>query len=139
MKKTAIIIGFLFFSLLVFSQTENQKLDEKLFGTWTGSEKDGQENGMTKNWIMHRFIDGTFVLLFTTVKGEKINNFAEKGKWWVDDKGVFYEYHNNSQMTDTYTYKVLDENNVKFIAKKMNVEMNVDNYEFIDTKVDDGV
>ncbi len=137
--KKYLIIALLLFNIVSFSQQETKKTDPNLFGTWSGSEKDGQEKGMTKNWIMHRFEDGTFVLLFTTVKDSVVDNFSEKGRWWVDDKGVFHEYHNNSKMTDTYTYKVLDANNVKFKAKSMSMEMSNQEYEFIDTRVLDGV
>ncbi len=137
MKK--LLVLFLFFNIQCYSQTEIKNIDPKLFGTWEGSEKDGQQQGMTKYWIMHRFIDGTFVLLFTTIKGEIVDNFSEKGTWWTDEKGIFHEYHNNSKMTDTYSYKVLDDNHIQFKAVKQSMEMNNTEYEFIDTKVDDGV
>ena len=136
-----LIFTFILFTFVMhcFSQSDSKSMDQKLFGTWSGSEKDGQEQGMIKNWIMHRFIDGTFVLLFTTVKGETVDNFAEKGNWWIDSKGIFHEYHNNSKLTDTYNYKVLDDNHIQFKAVKVGVEMNNTEYEFIDTRVDDGV
>lgn len=75
------ILLFVLISSSAFAQDAIKKYDQHLFGTWSGSEKDGQVVGMNKNWIMDRFEDGTFVLLLTTVHGEKITNFAEKGKW----------------------------------------------------------
>ncbi len=137
--KNIFLLIFLLINSHLYSQSESKMTDPNLFGTWSGSEKDGQEKGMTKNWIMHRFEDGTFVLLFTTVKDNEIDNFSEKGRWWVDEKGIFNEYHNNSKLTDQYSYKVLDANNVKFKAKSMAMEMSNQEYEFIDTRVLDGV
>lgn len=40
---------------------------------------------------MIRFEVETFVLLFTTVKDNEIDNFSEKGRWWVYEKGIFNE------------------------------------------------
>lgn len=138
MKKITMILLFVFAISSTFAQDSAKKTDPKLFGTWSGSEVDGQIKGMTKNWIMHRFEDGTFVLLFTTVKGSKITNFAEKGRWWIDEDGLFNEFHNISELTDIYIYQIIDNNNVKFKAKKVSIEMAADSYEFIDKRVDDG-
>ena len=121
-----------------FAQDNKKQIDDNLFGTWSGSEKDQQQNGMTKNWIMHRFVDGTFVLLFTTVQKNIVENFAEKGRWWIDEKGVFNEFHNNSQKTDLYQYNVLDKDHISFKAIQIGVEMSSSTYEFIDSRVDDG-
>lgn len=87
--------------------------------------------------MQHRFKDGTFVLLFTTVDKEcNTEIFTEKGKWFIKD-GLFYEYHNNSKKTDIYSYEFIDENHIKFKAKSMSLEQNNMEYEFIDTKIED--
>ncbi|WP_333601040.1 hypothetical protein [Flavobacterium sp.] len=132
MKKIVIIL-FIVFSQAIFSQEKT--VDSKLFGSWSGTEKDNQKIGMTKNWIMHRFEDGNFVLLFTIVEDGEVTNFAENGKWWIENN-TFYEYHNNSKETDVYTYQVLDETHVKFKMKSTQIDYANENYEFIDTKLE---
>ena len=132
--KKLLIVSFILISICSFSQTK--KLDPKLFGSWTGSEKDNQVKGMSKSWIMHRFDNGDFVLLFTAVEDGEVSNFSEKGKWWIDEKGVFNELHFVSGKTDKYSYVMLDENNVKFKAVQLSIIQENSNYEFIDTKLD---
>lgn len=61
------------------------------------------------------------------------NEHTEKGNWWVKN-GKFYEFHDDSGETDIYKYEVLDNNRIKFISKQINVEMNTESYEFIDTR-----
>lgn len=139
MKKIFLLLFSLFISLISYSQSAEKKLDPKLFGTWNGSEKDNQVKGMSKSWIMHRFENGEFVLLFTAVEDGEVTNFAEKGKWWIDENGVFNELHYVSGKTDTYTYLLLDENNVKFKSKFLSISHENKDYEFIDTKLDEGL
>ena len=139
MKKIFLLLFSLFISLISYSQSAEKKLDPKLFGTWNGSEKDNQVKGMSKSWIMHRFENGEFVLLFTAVEDGEVTNFAEKGKWWIDENGVFNELHYVSGKTDTYTYLLLDENNVKFKSKFLSISHENKDYELIDTKLDEGL
>ena len=129
-----------FILLLLVSQfaIAQEQVDQKLFGSWSGTETDNQRIGLTKNWIMHRFEDGNFVLLFTTVENGKVRNFSETGKWWVDGN-IFYEYHNNSKKTDVYTYQVLNETHVKFKIKSSGMRDLNKEYEFIDTKLEDNL
>lgn len=110
-----------------------KKIDQRLIGTWIGSEKDKQIEGAEKSWEMIRKIDGTFVLDFKLNDAGEIIEFTETGNWWVEN-GKFYEYHDDSGKTDIYDYIVLDENRIKFISILINVEMNSENYEFIDTR-----
>ncbi len=139
MKKISLLLFSLFISLISYSQSAEKKLDPKLFGTWNGSEKDNQVKGMSKSWIMHRFENGEFVLLFTAVEDGEVTNFAEKGKWWINENGVFNELHYVSGKIDTYTYILLDENNVKFKSKFISISHENKDYEFIDTKLDEGL
>jgi hypothetical protein len=137
--KKSIILLLLFLSSISFAQSESKTLDPKLFGTWNGSEKDQQTKGITKTWVMHRFVDGTFVLLFTAIENNVASSFAEKGKWWIDKNGFFNELHFNSGDTDLYSYIMLDDNNVKFKAKFLSQDHENQDYEFIDTKLDEGL
>jgi len=108
--------------------------DARLVGVWTGSEKDNQIEGVSKEWEMTRNTDGTFVLDFRVIqKGKKMQSHIEKGKWWVRDN-KFYEYHEDSEMTDVYTFEVLNGNQIKFKEYNLSVDQNKSNYEFIDTR-----
>jgi hypothetical protein len=140
MKYFLLLISLLTFSVTSLAQKtdavvkQEKQLDKKLEGSWEGSEKDKQIQGMEKHWIMHRFTDGTFVLLFVAVKNGKTQKFSEKGKWWVEGN-TFYEFHNVSGKTDVYEYKVLDDDHVKFKAKEISIEMEDSSYEFVDTRL----
>ncbi|MFV0175047.1 hypothetical protein OBK14_12145 [Empedobacter falsenii] len=83
---------------------------------------------------MTRNADGTFILDFRVKsKGNKVKSHIEKGKWWVKDN-KFYEYHEDSDMTDVYTFEVLNVNQIKFKVFDLSFEQNNNNYEFIDTR-----
>ena len=41
-----------------------KKIDNRLVGVWSGSEKDQQIDGVSKKWDMTRNADGTFILDF---------------------------------------------------------------------------
>jgi hypothetical protein len=115
---------------------QKDKLDPKLLGSWSGFEKDNQRENLTKYWIQHRFEDGTFILLFTTIDHGKVDSFVEKGKWWVEH-GVFHELHFISGKTDTFTYAHDGKNSVKFKAKNIAIPFENDQYEFSETKIDE--
>ncbi|MDI1317531.1 hypothetical protein [Flavobacterium sp.] len=133
------ILTFVLFVLISnMSFSQEKPLDTKLFGSWSGTEKDNQRVGMTKNWIMHRFENGNFILLFTIIEDGEVSNFTESGKCWTVGN-MFYEYHNNSKQTDVYTYQVLDENHVKFKMKSSGIGQDNEEYEFIDTKLQDNL
>lgn len=117
-----------------YDQTDGVQ-DARFVGVWKGSEKDNQVKGLSKEWTMTRNADGTFILDFKTkMKGGKTDGFIEKGKWWVKDN-KFYEYHEDSDMTDVYNFDVLNEKQIKFKAISISVEQENEEYEFIDTKV----
>jgi len=58
------------------------------------------------------------------------------GSWWVDN-GKFYELHKADGKTDVYTYEVLDGTHVKFKEDHMSIKQVSENYEFVDTKMED--
>jgi hypothetical protein len=111
-----------------------KKVDQNLVGIWQGSENDKQTAGMKKEWIMNRSADGTFTLQFKTIYDGSTDEFTEKGRWWTKGN-KFYEYHDNSGKTDTYTYLVLNENQVQFEMLDTEVDFENKNYTFIDTRV----
>jgi hypothetical protein len=110
-----------------------KKIDSRLIGVWYGSEKDQQMVGMEKKWEMTRLNDGTFTLDFTFVENGESKVAKETGNWWVEN-GTFHEFHDASGGTDVYDYKVLNNEQVKFTAKKMVMDMAGESYEFIDTR-----
>lgn len=136
MKK--ILVTFLvFFSFFAFSQSKNvqkNKIDQKLVGTWKGSETDQQVEGMTKYWVLSRFADGTFSMMFTTSQNCEINSHVETGQWWIQN-GEYHELHYISGNTDIYTYSFPTENTVKY--KVLDSKIVGETYEFTDTKVTD--
>lgn len=137
--KKLILIAFLGIMAISNAQVKDSvanKLDNKMFGSWKGSEKDNQKEGLVKYWIQHRFQDGTFLLLFTVIDNGEVESFVEKGQWWTEN-GEFHELHFDSGQTDVYTYAFIDENHVKFKAKKVGVNMENPDYEFIDIKIED--
>jgi hypothetical protein len=138
MKKILIIAFITIFSFANAQKKDSKenKLDKKMFGSWKGSENDNQRKGLVKYWIQHRFEDGTFLLLFTAIENGEVESFVEKGQWWIEN-GEFHELHFDSGKTDVYTYSFVDENHVKFKAKKVGVSFENAEYEFIDTKIED--
>lgn len=132
-------ITLMVLSMACFGQKSDSKknqIDPKLVGSWSGEEDDKQIAGMHKSWIMHRFDDGKFLLLFVAVQEGETTTFTEKGQWWVDN-GKFYELHKGDGKTDVYTYEVLDSNHVKFKEVHLSIKQVSENYEFIDTKMED--
>ena len=111
-----------------------EDVDTRLAGEWAGSEKDQQDKGMSKEWVMQRNQDGTFVLHFTVIQnGGESRTHDEAGNWWILD-GKYYEFHEDSGETDVYTYKVLNKDKIKFSSIHMSMDMNNEGYEFIDTR-----
>ena len=133
--KTIFSLAFLFILSNNFAQSKDANIDPKFVGSWTGSEKDQQQLGLEKHWIMHRFNDGMFILLYTTVRDGEVSSHAEKGKWWIENN-EFHELHFVSGMTDIYTYTFLDDNNIMFKSKVV-IESTQESYEFLDTKLID--
>lgn len=110
------------------------KLEKELVGIWVGSEKGNQVENIEKSWVMERKKDGTFTLHFTTKENDVTDTFVETGKCWTEN-GKFYEYHEESQNTDIYTYEVLNKNQIKFKMISSALEFNsTEPYEFIDTR-----
>lgn len=138
MKSLKLIIAF---GLLILTSCSThlktidsgKKIDTRLIGVWYGSEKDKQVDGMEKKWEMSRLVDGTFTLNFTFIENGQSQTSKETGNWWVEN-GTFMEFHEVSGNTDMYKYKVLNNEQIKFIAKNISVDMASENYEFIDTR-----
>ena len=122
-------------SFLAFSQSKNvtkNKIDQKLVGTWKGSEVDQQMVGVTKHWVFSRFADGTFSMMYVTAQDCDINSHVETGQWWVE-KGQYHELHYVSGKTDIYTYSFPTNKTVTY--KVVDSAFVGETYEFTDTKI----
>lgn len=114
-------------------ELSEKEFDKQLIGTWKGFEKDQQIDGVEKHWIMERSKDGTFLLMFTKIENCEVETSTEKGKWWTE-KGKFYEWHEESNKTDVYTYQVTDGLMFKFKSQTLLGEQ-TQSYEFTDYKM----
>lgn len=87
-----------------FSKIASKESDKKLVGIWKGFEIEKQMEGVEKHWIVQRFENGTYVIMFTAKENCEIQTFTEKGKWWT--KGdIFYEQNENNPV-ESYQYNV---------------------------------
>lgn len=114
--------------------TNGKQIDNRLVGVWKGSENGQQLADVKKEWEMERNSDGTFNLKFKTITEGITDEFEEAGNWWVKGN-TFYEYHTDSDNTDTYKYTALNKEQVKFKMLSSEVNFEEGNYTFIDTKV----
>jgi hypothetical protein len=140
MKTSLITLTLLFYLNALSAQTTDslsKSIDSRFLGSWSGFDKGSQIKGTTIYWIQHRMADGTYIFLYTAInKKGSVESFSEKGKWWVEN-GIFYELHNASGKTNTYTFTILDANRIKFKLKSTELNFDGDSYEFIDTKIDE--
>ncbi|SDW90858.1 lipocalin-like domain-containing protein [Flavobacterium degerlachei] len=114
--------------------TNGKQIDNRLVGVWKGSETGQQLADVNKEWEMERNSDGTFNLKFKTISEGITDEFEEAGNWWVKGS-TFYEYHTDSDNTDTYKYTALKKEQVKFKMLSSEVNFEEGNYTFIDTKI----
>lgn len=128
-----ILTSFLLLSATPNKTNDDDKLKTKLTGTWSGSEEDNQKHGMTKYWITIHNKNGTFIRTFLTIENCEVENFFDKGKWKVKD-GLYYETFDSDGKTDIYSVEMLDDNNVKFKAKEISIDMDNKEYEFTEIR-----
>lgn len=128
-----ILTSFLLFSFAPTKTSDDDKLKNKLTGTWSGFEEDNQIRGVTKYWIQIRNKNGTFVIMFTSIEDCEVESHVEKGKWWIKD-GLFYETTGGDKEADVYAVEMLDDNKVKFKAKAISLEFDNKEYEFSETR-----
>lgn len=128
--KTIKILAAVVVLILTTSATTNKisENDKKLVGIWKGFEIEKQIKGIEKHWIVQRFSNGTYTIMFTTKENCEIETFTEKGKWWT--KGdTFYEQQEDSENFESYKYSIKEELVIHF-------KSNTSDYEFDDYKLD---
>jgi hypothetical protein len=128
-----ILTSFLFLSFMSIKTSDDDKLKNKLTGTWSGFEEDNQTRGVTKYWIQIRNKNGTFIIMFTSIEDCEVESHVEKGKWWVKD-GLFYETSEGDKNPDVYAVEMLDNDNIKFKAKEISPEFDNKEYEFTEIR-----
>lgn len=108
------MISLLIVSVITYSFVSLEKHnDKKLVGIWKGFEKDQQIEGVEKHWIVERFKNGNYVIMFTTKQDCEVETFTENGKWWTEN-GKFYEKAIGSDQEESYFYEVIDSEVVNF-------------------------
>jgi len=129
------ISAILVMSILIFSFSFSDKQhDPKLVGMWKGFEKDKQIEGVEKHWILQRFKNGTYVIMFTSKQDCDIQTFTEKGQWWTKDQKYFEKSENNEKI-DSYSYTVENLEVVSYKSIELLGEKNT-TYEFTDYRLD---
>lgn len=137
MKK--IYLGILVVTTIVLFSSflaNSKEHDKQLVGIWKGFEKDKQIEGVEKHWILQRFENGKYVIMFTTKENCEVETFFEKGVWWTKD-GKFYEKNESYDESDidVYHYEVVDKIVVNYKSIELNGEKK-DDYNFTDYKID---
>lgn len=127
MKRFKTLILFLGIILFTSFNSKNSN-DKKLVGIWKGFEVEKQFEGVEKHWIVQRFANGTYVIMFTTKQNCEIQTFTEKGKWWTKGN-LFYEKHESGDAPEVYSYEVKEDLVVHF-------KNQVNEYEFDDYRID---
>lgn len=137
MKKATffkLTIVFLISLLSVSFINLGKQHDAKLVGIWKGFEKDKQIEGVEKHWILQKFKNGTYVIMFTTKQDCEIETFTENGEWWTQD-GIYYEKAKESKTTDSYKYSIENPQVVSYKSIELQGEKN-DTYTFTDYKLE---
>ncbi|MGC4041502.1 MAG: hypothetical protein QM710_12150 [Flavobacterium sp.] len=135
MKK--VVLGFLVvIALFSFSSFKpaGKDHDKRLVGVWKGFEVDRETEGVEKHWILNRYENGKYVIMFTAKENCEIETLFEKGEWWTKD-GKFYEKSQNSKYSDIYEYEIKDGIMVNYKSVELNGEKKTD-YIFSDYKID---
>lgn len=123
------IIGLLLIISSFKLNTTNTTIDKNLVGIWKGFEIEKEIEGVEKHWIVQRFANGKYVIMFTAKQNCDIQTITEKGKWWTKgDK--FYEQQDGNENVESYKYSIKDKIVVHFKSL-------TSDYEFDDFKIDD--
>lgn len=104
-----------------FQYDKSIENDKNLVGIWKGFEVEKQIEGIEKHWIVQRFSNGTYTIMFTTKENCEIKTFTEKGKWWTKGN-LFYEKNENSDEPEIYEYSIKENLVVHFKSKSTTYE-----------------
>lgn len=135
-KILLLLIIILTFTHVEKVYSKNPQIDTCLVGTWSGSEKDEQWEGVQKNWVQYRYPNGKLITKFTTTQFGVVDVFTETGKWWTKNN-KFYERRDGAKKPDVYTYEIADKNHIIFRSVILPKKFKDKNYQFVDTRVED--
>lgn len=119
--KTLLFAFGIIFIISSFKLNTNPSIDKKLVGIWKGFEVEKQFEGIEKHWIVNRYANGTYTIMFTTKQNCEIQTFTEKGKWWTEGK-LFYEKSSESEEPEVYEYSIKEDLVVHFKSKSTSYE-----------------
>lgn len=111
-----VLIVFFLVILTSFRSDSNLENDKKLVGIWKGFEIEKQIEGVEKHWIVQRYANGNYTIMFTTKQNCEIQTFTEKGKWWTEGN-LFYEKHEDADEPEIYEYSIKENLVVHFKSK----------------------
>ncbi len=117
---TALLALFLII-LTSFRSDKNLGNDKKLVGIWKGFEVEKELEGVEKHWIVQRYANGKYTIMFTTKENCEIQTFTEKGKWWTEGN-LFYEKHEDADEPEVYEYSIKENLVVHFKSKSTSYE-----------------
>jgi hypothetical protein len=117
----SILVAFCFITLISFQSDKSTENDKALAGIWKGFEVEKQLEGIEKHWIVQRFSNGTYTIMFTTKQNCEIETFTEKGKWWTKGN-LFYEKNESSDEPEIYEYSIKENLVVHFKSKSTTYE-----------------
>lgn len=115
------LVVFCFTILTSFKSDKSIENQKSLVGIWKGFEIEKQQEGIEKHWIVQRYSNGKYAIMFTTKQNCEIETFVEKGKWWTKGN-LFYEKHEDSDEPEVYEYSVKENLVVHFKSKSTTYE-----------------
>ena len=121
-KILLLLIIILAFTHVEKVYSKNPQIDTCLVGTWSGSEKDEQWEGVQKNWVQYRYPNGKLITKFTITQFGIVDVSTETGKWWTKNS-KFYERRDGAKKPDVYTYEIADKNHI--ILDQSNCQKNL--------------
>ena len=120
-----------------FSQSDTlvKNFDKKLIGYWKGSEVDRKTLENTLYWFTNRFENGTYVIMFTSVKDCNVKCWVEKGTWWTN-KGKFYKLNARTDVLTIYNYKFSGVSEIFFSIKPSDAKVENDDVFYFENLLD---
>lgn len=134
--KKVVLVFLMVVALFSFSSfiAGGKEHDKRLVGVWKGFEANKETEGIEKHWILHRYENGKYVIMFTVKEDCEIQTFFENGEWWTKD-GKFYEKNKVNNIADIYDYELQDGIVINYKSVELNGQKKTD-YSFTDYKID---
>jgi hypothetical protein len=102
----------------VVAQFPEQKGDSDAFmqvfvGKWKGEHMnaDGQ---LERAWMLERFSDGTYTIIFFHHTKSGVFSSKAKGRWWINGDRFFETTGKNEKTVDEYTFQIISDDAIRF-------------------------